>query len=123
MRISIQTPRLKAEGELNHTSTAEQIYQALPLESEARTWGEEIYFQVPLRLPAENTTLEVEIGDIAYWPEGSCVCLFFGRTPLSTSDKPKPASEVVVIGKITSDISDLKSISSGEKIKVLPWEG
>jgi len=119
MRIIIKTSDIAIEGELNNSQTAQKIYQNLPLESKVRTWGEEIYFEIPVSCNPENASLDVEVGDVAYWPEGSCLCVFFGRTPASTSDKPKPASEVNIVGKAIGDVSALKEIKLGEKITVM----
>ncbi len=85
---------------LNDTSIAEQIYKILPKESIVQRWGEEIYFQLPLKAKNELSTLDVEVGDVAWWPDGSCLCIFFGKTPISDSSKPKPYSEVTIVGKI-----------------------
>ncbi len=106
------------EGELNNSQTAQKIYEKLPLEAKVNTWGEEIYFQIPISLKPENSTLDVEVGDIAYWPEGNCLCIFFGRTPVSTTNKPRPASEVNIVGKALGDVSILKNTKSGDKITV-----
>ncbi|MCM8796046.1 MAG: cyclophilin-like fold protein [Candidatus Omnitrophica bacterium] len=119
-RIILKTSKVTVEGELNNSQTALKIYEKLPFEAKVNTWGDEVYFGIPLHCLPEDATLDVEIGDIAYWPEGSCLCVFFGRTPASTdNNKPKPASQVNIVGKITTDISLLKNIKAGDKITVL----
>ena len=118
MKIIFKTPKLAIEGELNNSQTAQRIYEKLPFEAKANTWGEEIYFKIPVSLKSEKATLDVKVGDIAYWPEGECLCIFFGRTPVSTDDKPRPASEVNIAGRVTGDASIIKDIKSGEKITV-----
>lgn len=91
--------------------TGNQILKLLPVESEVRTWGEEIYFSIPLSLPEENAQSIVSLGDVAYWPEGQCFCVFFGKTPLtSTLDEIKPASPVNVFGKVLGDLESLKTV-------------
>ncbi|MFX0014798.1 MAG: cyclophilin-like fold protein [Promethearchaeota archaeon] len=97
--------------------TGSQILNLLPIESEVRTWGEEIYFSIPLNMPEENSKSTVALRDVAYWPEGQCFCVFFGKTPLtSTLDEIKPASPVNVFGKILGDLESLKFIKSGFKV-------
>jgi hypothetical protein len=123
MEIIFKTQRVRIEGEFNNCLTAKRIYERLPIEARASTWGEEIYFEIPVRCKPENATQDVEIGDIAYWPEGRCLCIFFGRTPVSRNEKPKPASEVNIVGKIIGDISTLKNIKSGDKIRVMKRGG
>lgn len=119
MKIIFKTQKITFEGTLNNTQTAQSIYEKLPFEARVNTWGEEIYFEIPVSLKPENSTLDVKRGDIAYWPDGSCLCVFFGRTPASLDDKPVPASEVNLVGKVTGDVSVLKKIVSGDKITVM----
>ena len=118
MKIIFKTSKVTIEGELNNSQTSQKIYEKLPFEAKVNTWGEEIYFKIPVSLKPEKATLDVELGDIAYWPEGECLCIFFGRTPVSTSNKPRPASEVNIVGKVTGDPSILKNIKSGDKMRV-----
>jgi hypothetical protein len=123
MKIKIKTEHGNLEAEINekkNPKTARAIIQALPIESEASRWGEEIYFEIPVSLGEENPQKEVEVGDLAYWVEGSSFCIFFGRTPASTGLKPKAYSPVNVFGKITdkSSIEILKKIKNGEKIRI-----
>jgi hypothetical protein len=118
MKILFKTSKASIRSNLNDTQTAATIYNNLPIKSEISSWGEEIYFPIPVECSSENPTLEVEIGDIAYWPQGSCLCIFFGKTPASSDDKPKPASEVTIIGKIEGEISILRNFNSGDKIIV-----
>lgn len=118
MNVFFKTHKVSVEGVLNNSQTALAIYDKLPLDSKVNTWGEEIYFTIPLTCKSENSTLDVEIGDIAYWPQGKCLCIFFGKTPASYDNRPRPASEVNIIGKVISDIRVLKKIKSGDKITV-----
>lgn len=99
--------------------TGSQILNLLPVESEVRTWGEEIYFSISLSTPEENAKSIVTLGDVAYWPEGQCFCVFFGKTPLTTTlDEIKPASPVNVVGKVLGDLESLKRIKSGVKVSL-----
>ncbi|MEM5773010.1 MAG: cyclophilin-like fold protein [Candidatus Aenigmatarchaeota archaeon] len=123
MKILIKTQHgnLGAEiEERKNPKTAEAIIQALPIEGKANLWGEEIYFEIPVKLEKENSQQDVEIGDLAYWIEGSCFCIFFGKTPVSKTEKPRAYSPVNVFGKITSKnfVEILKKVKDGEKIRV-----
>ena len=109
------------EGELLDKvspKTYEAFLKAMPFESNANTWGEEIYFDTPVNMTSENGKKKVEVGDIAYWPPGRSMCLFFGRTPASTSSEPVAASPVNIIGKITKNIELLHKVGNGAGIKV-----
>ncbi len=98
-------------------ATNKAIDKALPIKSKAQTWGNEIYFDTGIDAPVDGATMDVAVGDLAYWPEGKCLCIFFGRTPMSGSDKPVSASEVVIVGKIGNiDIELLRSVKDGDKI-------
>ncbi|MCM8764840.1 MAG: cyclophilin-like fold protein [Candidatus Omnitrophica bacterium] len=111
----------KILGVLNNSKNALNIYSALPFQSTVNLWGKEIYFYVDIRLPLENGLDTVNIGDIAYWPEGPAICIFFGPTPISKEDGIKPYSSVSVIGKVDGlFIKNLYNIKSGEEIRMEP---
>ncbi|MCX8081949.1 MAG: cyclophilin-like fold protein [bacterium] len=115
-KILIKAGSIVVKGIMKDTGLAEKIYNALPFTSKARLWGKEIYFEIPVASGIDEPVEEVEKGDIAYWPEGRCMCLFFGPTPISKGEKPIPASSVEVVGKITSDLNELNKVRSGEKV-------
>ena len=92
--------------------TCKAIWDSLPLELDLARWGEELYGPIPVKLEEENSQVECEIGDIGYWPSGTGFCIFFGRTPASTSDKSKAASTVNIFAKIEGDVSVFKQFSS-----------
>jgi hypothetical protein len=122
MQIRIETQHGTLRGEIDkkkNPKTAEKVIKSLPIEGKANLWGEEIYFKIPVKVEEENSQQEVEIGDIAYWPPGNALCIFFGKTPVSTSEKPKAFSPVNVIGKILENIEILKKVKDEEKIKIL----
>lgn len=99
--------------------TIEALLKALPIESRAELWGKEIYFGVPFRVSYENAKDIVDYGDVAYWPEGPALCLFFGPTLSSPSPNIiKPYSPVNVIGKILNDPKVLEKVEEGERVKV-----
>jgi hypothetical protein len=119
-KIKIRTEKVEMEAELNETKTARLIWEKLPMESKVNTWGEEIYFPIPVVASLENGVEVVKEGDIAYWPEGNCFCIFFGKTPVSTDKEIRPASAVNLVGKILGNPKELKKVKSGEEIIISP---
>ena len=101
---------------LNDSRTAQQIYNSLPLDSKISVWGEEIYFRIPARIPPENPTVNIRIKDVCYWPQGACVCIFFGPTPMSPAQDPVPASAVTLIGRAECSVDELRDFREGDKI-------
>jgi len=116
-KINIFINSQKFEVELNETETAQKIYEILPIEAEGNFWGNEIYFEISLKVENEKATEQVKIGDLGYWPDGNCLCIFYGKTPVSTNENPKPASPVTIVGKINGDLQKLKNLNQA-KIKI-----
>ena len=108
---------------LNQSITANQVLDALPLCGDGNRWGDEIYFDIGVDLDTENQQEEVEIGDIAYWRPGRALCLFYGRTPASTSDRPRAASPVTVVGKFVGDAQALASPTDLKNIEIRKKQG
>ncbi len=96
--------------------TYQKIVEALPIEGRVNLWGDEIYFSTDLQINLEKTSSKVEKGDIAYWPPGKAICIFFGQTPLSRGDEIVPASPVNVVGKVRNNLEGLKKVKQGSKI-------
>jgi hypothetical protein len=113
-RIKITAGDVVAFAELNETATAQAIWNALPIEAQANTWGDEIYFSIPVYMGEENAQEIVEKGDLGYWPVGNAFCIFFGRTPVSRGDEIRPASPVNVFGHLEGDPTIFKRVHSGE---------
>src|SRR5215813_9994346 len=90
------------QATLNRSRTARAIWDALPIEAGAQTWGDEIYFKIPVALPEDDARAVVERGDLGYWPPGQAFCIFFGPTPVSQGDECRPASPVNVFGRVAS---------------------
>jgi hypothetical protein len=105
-------------AELNNTITAQNIFQKLPLESTVSRWGDEIFFNIGVESLTEDGTLNVNVGDVAFLPEGNCLCVFFGRTPASVFDKPVSEKPVVIIGKTLASPDELRDIKPGTRISV-----
>lgn len=122
-RIKIAVGEVQAEATINETPTAEAIWKTLPIEARASTWGDEIYFSIPVRLKEQNAQEVVTMGDLGYWPPGNALCIFFGPTPMSNGDEIRPASAVNVWGKVIGDPKVFKQVRSGAKIVVEKIEG
>ena len=117
-KIRIRAGKVEAEAELFDTHCAQQIAAALPLHSRANTWGDEVYFNIPVATCEENAQEVVEAGDLGYWPPGNAFCIFFGPTPASRGSEIRPASPVNVIGKLAGDPKVFKAVRGGEAVTV-----
>lgn len=120
MRIIIKFALSQVEAELYDTPTGRAVYEALPLQRNVNRWGEEIYFEVPVRCELEEgARAEVELGDLAYWPNMPAFCIFFGPTPVSTTVQPVAASPVNVFGRVLNlDAGQLSSIPDDANVLV-----
>lgn len=98
--------------------TVEALKRVLPFESRARKWGDEVYFETPAVAGEEEASELVNVGDVAYWPPGRALCLFFGPTPISRSGEIKPASPVNVIGRVVEGLDALRRVVDGERVRV-----
>jgi len=117
--ITITAGDVSLDAELNDTDTAQRIADILPIEGTANVWGEEIYFDIPLKLElAADARAEMKVGALAYWPTGSAFCIFFGPTPVSTGEQPMAYSPVNAFGKITGDCDALKTVPDGAIVRV-----
>jgi hypothetical protein len=116
--IRIIAGEVTATAELNETRTATAIWEALPIEARAQTWGDEIYFGIGVRAEAEAAKAVVALGDLAYWPPGSAFCIFFGPTPMSHGDEIRPASPVTVVGRVVGDAAVFKSVPAGARVRL-----
>ena len=118
-KILITISNLSVSAELNNSVSADKIWEALPLSGSANVWGDEIYFEIPVSLKeVSDAQQEVEVGTLAYWPPGSALCVFFGKTPVSTSDKPKAYSPVNVLGSVDGDSKVFKIVKAGDQIVI-----
>ena len=120
MDIRILIGNMAFDAELNDGPTARKIAGILPLRTSFNTWGDEIYFSIPVAELDESAREEVEMGDLGYWPSGCAFCIFFGPTPMSTPGKIIPASAVNIIGKVKGDVSRLKEVMDEGQVVVEP---
>jgi hypothetical protein len=97
--------------ELNDSTTADELYLALPLEREINVWGGEIYFEIPVKGKLAHGRKRMDVGEVAYWPEGQAFCIFFGRTPASTGEAPEAYSPVTPLGRVVSNLDKLEELA------------
>jgi hypothetical protein len=108
---------------LNDGPTARQIWDALPVEGISNTWGEEIYFEIPVAAELEpGARAEVEVGELGYWPTGHAFCVFFGPTPVSTDDRPRAYSPVSILGRLLGDATSFREVADGTPVRILREE-
>jgi hypothetical protein len=117
-RIRITAGSVAADALLDDSETARLVWGALPLTVAGETWGDEIYFSIPVKAKPERPQETVELGDLGYWPPGTAFCIFFGPTPMSRGEEIRPASPVNVFGKIVGDPTVFKKVRAGTKIRV-----
>jgi len=117
-RIRITAGSIAADGVLDDSATAGRIWDALPLAVVGETWGDEIYFSIPVKAEPERPRETVDMGDLGYWPPGPAFCIFFGPTPASRGNEIRPASPVNVFGKVVGDATVFKKVRSGTTVRV-----
>ncbi len=123
-RIQIDAHGLTVVASLNDSDTATALWKQLPITSRVQTWGDEIYFSIPIEAAeAPDAAPTVEKGAVAYWPPGSALCLFWGPTPMSQGDEIRPASAVNVVGQIEGNPEVLGDVPSGVEIIVSQASG
>ena len=118
-QIQVTAGDVTVVASLNDSPTSDALWDALPIQAAGQTWGDEIYFSIPVDAENDDYAEEtVEMGAIAYWPPGNALCLFFGPTPMSAPGEIRPASAVNVMGQIEGDSTVLKSVPSGATISI-----
>lgn len=117
MHITIQIGRLSMQAELNDTPTARKVVEALPIRASFNTWGDEIYFSLPVDASLDESARSVvAIGDLGYWPPGKAFCIFFGQTPASMPGEIRPASPVNIIGRVVGNATRFKEVMRAKEV-------
>ncbi|MDP6621678.1 MAG: cyclophilin-like fold protein [Alphaproteobacteria bacterium] len=118
-RIKISVGEVEIRASLLETPTAEAIWQALPIESTAQTWGEEVYFSTPVSLSLEADAREVvTAGELAFWVEGDAIAIGFGRTPISREDEIRLAAPTNIWARAEDDVRALAAAEAGDPVRV-----
>ncbi|MFY9698294.1 MAG: cyclophilin-like fold protein [Rhodoplanes sp.] len=118
-RIRFDFGLLSLDAALLETPTASAITAALPITSSVLTWGEEVYFEIPVRAEREpDARAIITPGEIAYWPDGPAIAIGFGRTPISKGGETRLAAPCNVFARTTSDVKALASVKPGAKVVV-----
>jgi hypothetical protein len=119
MRIKMTLGNLELCAVLNETPNVSRLVEALPCSSRANTWGDEVYFAVPVSAFLEpDATDVVEPGTVCFWTEGNSLALPFGPTPVSHEDECRLVTKVNVLGRIEGDPSVLGQVASGDAVTV-----
>jgi hypothetical protein len=123
-RVRIEAGAVGSFAEFNTSSTAHLIWEALPLTGRVQRWGEEVYFEIPVQAKGSpDAREEVAVGEMGYWPPGRAFCLFFGRTPASTDERPRAASPVNPLGFLEGDPRIWSRVREGTEITITRVEG
>ncbi len=118
-KITITAGKVVLSAELDTSATADAVWEALPIEARANRWGDEIYFEIPVRLDeADDARQDMQVGELAYWPAGAAFCVFFGPTPASSGVQPRAYSNVNPFGIVLGDASALRGVRDGEPIRI-----
>ncbi len=118
--IVIRAGSVVLRARLLDTPTADAIWAALPIYASALTWGEEVYFTVPVSCVREKNARDVmQPGELAYWPDGEAIAIGFGRTPVSLANEIRLASPCNVWGHALDDVILLRAVKAGDRVAVL----
>jgi hypothetical protein len=118
-KIRISSGSVKVDAELNDNPTARAVGEALPIEAHAMTWGDEVYFDIPIEMGLEpDARADMEVGELGYWPTGNAFCIFFGPTPASSGNTPVAASRVNLLGRVLGDATVFQAVRYGDTVRI-----
>src|SRR5262249_34408136 len=116
--IRITAGAVSAKAQLDASKTASAIWDALPIEAKAETWGDEIYFGIGVTIAPESPRATVTGGALGYGPPGKAFCIFLGPTPASQGEEIRPASPVNVLGRVDGDATVFKKVPAGTRVSI-----
>lgn len=120
MEIKIISGNICITATLRDTPTAKAIAAALPIHSKAQTWGEEVYFSVPVSAALEDDARDVvNAGELAFWTEGNCIAIGYGRTPISQGNEIRLAARTNIWADAMDDVKQLSAVHVGDEITVI----
>jgi len=120
-KILISIGNIKIEAELLDTPTARNIRDSLPFASKAQQWGDEIFFETPVMAELEDDAKDVvKAGELAFWAEGSCIAIGYGKTPASEGDEIRLASKANIWAHAITDVTLLKSARADDFVFIEP---
>ena len=118
-RIRITAGSVTLPAELNDSPTAGQVWDTLPIDGRASTWGDEIYFEIAVvAKQASDARADVAVGELGYWPVGHAFCIFFGPTPVSDGPAPRAYSPVNVLGRVIGDATAFRGVRDGAPVRI-----
>jgi hypothetical protein len=118
-RLRFDFGSVTLDAELLDTPTAKAVAAALPIRSSVLTWGEEVYFEIGVAISREaEARALVTPGEIAYWPDGQCIAIGFGRTPISRDNETRLASPCNVFARALGDVKTLRDVPAGTQVSV-----
>jgi hypothetical protein len=120
LRLSFKDgPDLSIALREDMTPTVEGLLSSAPFKARVNRWGDEVYFDAPVSAEIEKDARALmEVGEVAFWPDGSALAIFFGPTPVSTDDRPRAYSPCNIVGRVVGDVAVLRSVGTGTFVKV-----
>lgn len=116
-KLHIQWPTGEAIAILTDTPTTRALLDILPVSSLAQTWGDEVYFSVPMHVELEADAEQVvPPGTVGFWTEGDCIAIPFGPTPISEGDECRLAARVNILGRLQGDARALETVQAGDRL-------
>ena len=118
-KIVFQFGSVRLVATPRNTPTAKAITAKLPLQASAQTWGEEVYFSVPVEADLETDARAiVKAGEIAFWVEGQCIAIGFGPTPISNGDEIRLAARTNIWADAVDDVRELTQVKAHDPISI-----
>jgi len=120
LRLSFENgPEISVTLREDETATVEKVLSSVPFRAKVNRWGDEVYFDAPVSAELEeDARAAMDVGEVAFWPDGSAMAIFFGPTPVSTDGRPRAYSACNVLGKVSGDATLLRSVVTGSSVEV-----